>query len=71
MSTPASGWLWVIFAGGAAATWIAGLGIIVTMVYATSIIIRPEKNYFRIGLDSVTVLVLLAIGMFGLGRIPG
>lgn len=56
---------------GAQNSWLAGLGIVVTMVYATSIIVRPEKNYFRIGLDSIIVLVLLIIGIAGLTRIPG
>jgi cation:H+ antiporter len=57
-------------AAGAQNSWLAGLGILVTMVYATSVIVRPEKNYFRIGLDSIVVLVLLVVGMIGLGRIP-
>jgi cation:H+ antiporter len=55
---------------GAQNSWLAGLGIIVTMVYATSVIVRPEKNYFRIGIDSIVVLVMLIVGMIGLGRIP-
>jgi cation:H+ antiporter len=57
-------------AAGAQNSWLAGLGILVTMVYATSIIVRPEKNYFRIGVDSIIVLALLVIGILGLGRIP-
>jgi cation:H+ antiporter len=57
-------------AAGGQNSWLAGLGILVTMVYATSVIIRPEKNYFRIGLDSIIVLVLIVVGMIGLGRIP-
>jgi cation:H+ antiporter len=56
---------------GAQNSWLAGLGIVLTMVYAASIIVRPEKNYFRIGLDSIVVLVLLIVGMVGLGQIPG
>jgi len=55
---------------GAQNSWLAGLGILVTMVYATSVIVRPEKNHFRIGVDSIIVLVLLVIGMIGLTRIP-
>jgi cation:H+ antiporter len=58
-------------AAGAQNSWLAGLGIIVTLVYAASVIVRPEKNYFRIGLDSIIVLVLLVIGMVGLSRIAG
>jgi cation:H+ antiporter len=56
---------------GAQNSWLAGLGIVVTMVYATSIIIRPEKNYFRIGVDSIIVAALLAIGIVGLTRLAG
>jgi cation:H+ antiporter len=52
-------------------SWLAGLGILVTMVYATSVIVRPEKNHLRVGIDSIIVLVLIVIGMVGLGRIPG
>jgi cation:H+ antiporter len=55
---------------GAQNSWLAGLGILVTMVYATSVIVRPEKNYFRIGIDSIIVLALIVIGMIGLSRIP-
>ena len=57
-------------AAGAQNSWLAGLGILVTMVYATSVIVRPEKNYLRVGIDSIVVLVLIVIGMVGLGRIP-
>jgi len=35
------------------------------------VIVRPEKNHFRVGIDSIIVLVLIAVGMVGLGRIPG
>ncbi|HEY5468186.1 MAG TPA: sodium:calcium antiporter [Coriobacteriia bacterium] len=55
---------------GAQNSWLAGLGILTTMVYAASVIVRPEKNYFRIGIDSIVVLVMLIVGMIGLGRIP-
>jgi cation:H+ antiporter len=56
---------------GAQNSWLAGLGILITTVYAVSVIVRPEKNYFRIGIDSIVVLVLFIVGMVGLGRIPG
>jgi cation:H+ antiporter len=55
---------------GAQNSWLAGLGILTPMVYAASVIVRPEKNYFRIGIDSIVVLVMLIVGMIGLGRIP-
>lgn len=55
---------------GAQNSWLAGLGILLTMVYATSVIVRPERNYLRIGIDSIIVVVALAVGLVGLGRIP-
>lgn len=55
---------------GAQNSWLAGLGILVTMVYATSVIVRPEKDRLGIGPDSALVLALLAIGMLGLARVP-
>ena len=58
-------------AAGAQNSSLAGMGILVTMVYAASVIVRPEKNHFRIGIDSLIVLALIVIGMVGLGRIPG
>jgi cation:H+ antiporter len=58
-------------AAGAQNSWLAGLGILVTMVYAASIIVRPEKDYLRVGIDSIIVFVMLIVGMVGLGRIPG
>lgn len=55
---------------GAQNSWLAGVGIVVTMVYAASVVIRPEKNYFRIGIDSIVVLLLLVLGTIGLALIP-
>ena len=60
----------VLASAGNQNSWLAALGILVTMVYAASIIIRPEKNYFRIGMDSIIVFALLVIGTIGLAGIP-
>jgi cation:H+ antiporter len=57
-------------AAGSQNSWLAGLGILVTMVYATSVIVRPEKNHLRVGIDSIIVFALIVIGMIGLSRIP-
>lgn len=56
----------VLSAAGAQNSWLAGLGILVTVIYAGAIVVRPERNYLRIGLDSIIVLILLALGMVGL-----
>lgn len=54
---------------GIANSWLAGLGVLVTVVYASSVVMRPEKNYLRVGLDSLAVLLLLVFGMAGLALI--
>lgn len=51
---------------GAANSWLAGLGILVTVVYAAAVVVRPERNYLRLGIDSLIVLGLLAVGITGL-----
>lgn len=60
----------VLSQAGAANSWLAGLGILVTLVYAAGIIVRPQRNFLRIGIDSIVVLLLIVIGIIGLTRIP-
>lgn len=55
----------VLSLAGAANTWLAGLGILVTVIYAGAIIVRPERVYLKLGLDSIIVLIMLAIGVAG------
>jgi cation:H+ antiporter len=50
---------------GAANSWLGGLGIILTAIYAAGIIARP-KRYGRLGVDSVAVLIIFALGIAGL-----
>lgn len=54
---------------GAAESWLAGLGILVTTVYAASVIIRPERTYARLGLDSMIVVIALCLGAIGLAAV--
>jgi cation:H+ antiporter len=46
--------------------YLAGLGVLLTCVYAAGLIFRPKRQIFRMGVDSLTVLVLYAIGIGGL-----
>lgn len=46
--------------------YLTGLGMLLTMVYVFGLIFRPQKQIARMGLDSLTVLVLYALGMAGL-----
>ncbi|MBW4525343.1 MAG: hypothetical protein KME18_09150 [Phormidium tanganyikae FI6-MK23] len=46
--------------------YIAGLGILLTVVYLYGLIFRPQKRIFRMGIDSLIVLLLYVLGMVGL-----
>ncbi len=37
-----------------------------TAVYVTGLVIRPKKQYFRLGPDSILVLVLYVAGIAGM-----
>ncbi len=46
--------------------YLAGLGILLTCVYAAGLIFRPRRLVWRMGVDSLAVLVLYAVGVAGL-----
>jgi cation:H+ antiporter len=46
--------------------YLTGLGILLTTVYIYGLIFRPRRLLGRMGLDSVAVLVLYAVGLVGL-----
>lgn len=50
---------------GAQNGWLAAGGIVLTGVYAGSIIFRPQRRYLRLGLDSILVLLLYALIVAG------
>lgn len=47
-------------------TWLGGLGILMTVVYVTSVVVRPTRCYLRLGLDSVGVVLIYGVGILGL-----
>ncbi|HWB67463.1 MAG TPA: sodium:calcium antiporter [Mycobacteriales bacterium] len=51
---------------GAANSWLGGLGIVLTAVYGAGIIARPSRRIGRLGVDSIAVVVLYALGVVGL-----
>jgi cation:H+ antiporter len=59
----------VLATAGAANGWLAGLGVLVTVVYAAAVVIRPERNHLRLGADSLIVLLMLVIGFIGLAAV--
>jgi cation:H+ antiporter len=46
--------------------YLTGLGIVLTVVYLWGLITRPHRQLLRMGMDSLTVLVLYAAGIAGL-----
>lgn len=49
--------------------YLTALGIVLTTVYLAGLIFRPRRQYLRMGIDSVAVLVLYAAGIAGLTTI--
>lgn len=56
----------VLPAAGPGNSWLAGLGVLVMLVYASSLVMRPQRDHLRLGIDSIVVIVLLVIGFAGL-----
>jgi cation:H+ antiporter len=46
--------------------YLAGLGILLNVVYMYGLVFRPDRRVVGIGIDSLTVLVLYAVGIVGL-----
>jgi cation:H+ antiporter len=46
--------------------YLTALGIVLTVVYGWGLITRPNRQVLRMGMDSLTVLVLYAAGIAGL-----
>ena len=46
--------------------WLAAVGLLLTTLYASSVVMRPAKRYLRLGLDSVVAILAFVIGIAGL-----
>jgi cation:H+ antiporter len=46
--------------------YLTGLGMLLTAVYVWGLVFRPRRRVFRMGVDSLAVLVLYAVGIAGL-----
>jgi cation:H+ antiporter len=46
--------------------YLAGLGVLLTVVYLWGLVFRPSRKILGMGVDSLIVLVLYAIGIVGL-----
>jgi cation:H+ antiporter len=50
--------------------WLASLGLALTAIYVTGVVVRPQRRYARLGLDSIAVVVVFALGTAGLLALP-
>ena len=46
--------------------WLAGLGIVLTVIYCAGVIVRREGCVLRLGLDSMVVIAVFCLGIAGL-----
>lgn len=46
--------------------YLTGLAMLLTLVYATGLVFRPQRRILGMGLDSLVVLTLYAVGLAGL-----
>jgi cation:H+ antiporter len=49
--------------------YLTALGVVLTTVYVAGLIFRPRRQYLRMGIDSLAVLLLYAAGVAGLATI--
>jgi cation:H+ antiporter len=54
---------------GAQNAWLASLGILLTLIYVASIVVRPRRCFLRLGLDSIVVVLFYVIGIAGLAAL--
>ncbi len=56
---------------GAPNSWLAGLGVALTAVYAVGVIVRPARCWLRLGPDSILAILIFGLGIAGLFVLPG
>jgi cation:H+ antiporter len=56
----------VLSQAGATEVYLTGLGIIMTCTYLWGLLFRPERQYARLGPDSIAVLLIYVVGILGL-----
>ncbi len=50
--------------------YLTALGALLTVVYMLGLVFRPQRQWLRLGPDSIVVLILYAAGIVGLAFIP-
>ena len=59
----------VLPSAGTSNAWLGALGIVMTVVYASSIIIRTKRRYAGFGIDSIINTLVYVLGVIGLVQI--
>ena len=59
----------VLPSAGTSNAWLGALGIVMTVVYASSIVIRSKGRYAGFGLDSILNTLIYLLGLVGLVQI--
>jgi cation:H+ antiporter len=60
----------VLPSAGSLNAWLAVVGIVLTVVYATGVILRHEACIVRLGRDSILAVALYGLGVAGLFVVP-
>lgn len=60
----------VLPASGAVNAWLAGVGILITMVYAVAVVIRPQRCVARLGIDSIVASAFFIVGLLAIYYVP-
>ena len=60
----------VLTKAGTLNSWLAGLGILLTAIYAIGVVGRPYRTIARLGPDSVLAIVAFGLGVAGLVVLP-
>ena len=56
----------VLPAAGRSDVYLTALGALLTIVYLAGLIFRPRRQFARMGVDSIVVLLLYVVGIAGL-----
>jgi cation:H+ antiporter len=51
--------------------YLTALGIVLTIVFMAGLIFRPRRQFLRMGIDSIAVLIIYMVGIVGLATIGG
>ena len=46
--------------------YLTALAMVLTLIYAAGLLFRPQRRIFRLGVDSLAVLIVYAVGIGGL-----